>query len=355
MLVSNVCLTDVNCTDSPVFTPARLVVEHGDPVSATCTVCRSECSSTLSGLEKSVGVYIENGTTFSWTVDSMTEWGTSATCYYNDKKDSYHQCCGILPVTVYKIPDNVSISLVGHTGPMLEGHQYTLECAVRNVAPVKNLVVTFYRGRTPLSQVRSHNKNEDKPVDQAFTLNITGSKKEDGVDYYCEAKLEFEMAQPRPMVQSPIFTATVHYKPQFAESSHPDPIGVTEEEPMRLNCSAVGNPSPSYAWTHPSQELSQYTSSVLTIQSATLSDDGQFTCTVNNSMGIVTKKFNVKVHGKSNIIKYIIIGVVLAIVVAIVVCGFIYTKYYRHNRMGKYDLMRILRRPREHSTMPSVV
>lgn len=93
---------------------------------------------------------------------------------------------------------------------MLEGHQYTLECAVRNVAPVKNLVVTFYRGRTPLSQVWSHNKNEDKPVDQAFTLNITGSKKEDGVDYYCEAKLEFEMAQPRPMVQSPIFTATVH-------------------------------------------------------------------------------------------------------------------------------------------------
>lgn len=67
---------------------------------------------------------------------------------------------------------------------------------------------------------------------------------------------------------------------------------------MQLTCSAVGNPSPSYTWTHSSRELSQDTSSVLTIKSATSSDGGQYTCTAKNIIGTVTKTFTVKVHGK---------------------------------------------------------
>lgn len=102
IMSSNVCLTDINCADTPVFTPSRLVVKYGDPTSARCSVCQHVCHNSLSGLEMSVGAPIENGTNISWTVDKMTEWGTSATCFYNDNDDPDHQCCSILPVTVYR-------------------------------------------------------------------------------------------------------------------------------------------------------------------------------------------------------------------------------------------------------------
>lgn len=92
---------------------------------------------------------------------------------------------------------------------MFEG-QYTLECTVQNVAPVENLTVTFYRGQTALSQVQSNtNKEEKKPVTQNFTLNIKTSKEDDGVQYWCEAKLELEIQLP-PVVRSQNITATVY-------------------------------------------------------------------------------------------------------------------------------------------------
>lgn len=100
LMTSNVCLTDTNCTDKPVFTPPRLTVKYGDPTSASCSVCQQACKDKLKGLEKAIGVTTENGTTFSWRVDKVTEWEIPLTCYYNDDPPE-HQCCSILLVTAY--------------------------------------------------------------------------------------------------------------------------------------------------------------------------------------------------------------------------------------------------------------
>lgn len=98
------CPTDRECKDKPVFTPSSLVVKYGDPASATCTVCERDCKDVQFDVEKAIGKNDRNETaaTVKWTVDRMTQWGTSTLCYYNDGGLEDHQCCTDLHVTVYR-------------------------------------------------------------------------------------------------------------------------------------------------------------------------------------------------------------------------------------------------------------
>uniref|UniRef100_A0A7N8WZZ5 Ig-like domain-containing protein n=1 Tax=Mastacembelus armatus TaxID=205130 RepID=A0A7N8WZZ5_9TELE len=296
-LFSAVFLVNILC-DDPVFTPSRLVVKHGDPTSASCSICQHGCRYENPGLEKPIGDYTRNGTMFSWRVNSMTEWDISIICHYEDPKTN-KQCCGTLPITVYKPPDTVSIS-VNHNGLMVEGRQYTLQCTVQDVAPVGNLTVTFYRRQTSLVQIRS-NKTTKAPVTETFTLKISPSKDDDGAQYWCEAKLQLgpEAPQDLPVMVSQNLTATVYYIPQAVNSlSHE--INVTEGDTLHLNCSAVGNPSPSYNWSGPTHHISPFNNiSVLTIKSVHADSAGQYNCTVENNMGKVNVLFTVHVKGGS--------------------------------------------------------
>ncbi|XP_008292111.1 integumentary mucin C.1-like, partial [Stegastes partitus] len=178
--------------------------------SAECVACKSACQNTLFDLEKSVGDVTRNGTTLLWTVGSLTEWDPSPDCYYNTNTNK--QCCSTLPVIVYQPPESVSFSFINHTGPMFEHDQYTLQCTVENVAPVGNLVVTFYRGQTALDQQKS-SITQQKPVSDTFTLNINISREDNGAQYWCEAKLELgpEGPQRPPVVASENITATVYW------------------------------------------------------------------------------------------------------------------------------------------------
>ncbi|KAK5899004.1 hypothetical protein CesoFtcFv8_008526 [Champsocephalus esox] len=236
---------DHNCADKPRFTPSRLVVQFGKPASAHCS------------------------------------------------------CCSDLPITVYKPPESVSISFVNHTGPMSEGQKFTLQCEVRKVAPVEHLRVTFYRGQTALGHTQSSINTDEKPVSEAFTLNITSTKEDHGVQFWCEAKLELgaDGPQPPPVVGSEKLTAAVLYKPQLEASVPPDPIIITEGNPLTLNCSSVGNPPPSYTWTAPPSRItSPSNGSVFIIKSITHKDEGSYTCSVHNAKGEITVQFNVKVQ-----------------------------------------------------------
>lgn len=155
------------------------------------------------------------------------------------------QCHIMLPLTVFKPPDNVSISLLNHTGPMLEGHRYTLQCTVQDVAPVENLRVTFYRGQTALNQTQSSNNTKKNPVTEILTLDITPSEEEDEAEYWCEATLELgpEGPQHPPVVRSQMLTTMVLFGPQIA---CPPKLQVREGE--SLSCEVRGNPPPSVTW-----------------------------------------------------------------------------------------------------------
>uniref|UniRef100_A0A3Q3PZH2 Ig-like domain-containing protein n=1 Tax=Monopterus albus TaxID=43700 RepID=A0A3Q3PZH2_MONAL len=163
-----------------------------------------------------------------WCVDRMTEWGIKPICYALAEQGG--DCHINLPLTIYKPPDNVSMSFVNHTGPMVEGHQYTLQCTVQDVAPVKNLTVTFYRGQTPLGCLQSNNNTKKTPVTEIFTLDITPSKEEDRDQYWCEAKLELGPEGPQISLSSVFIMLLIFIN--F----------------LRLTCEVRGNPQPSVIW-----------------------------------------------------------------------------------------------------------
>ncbi|XP_036949822.1 cell adhesion molecule 4-like isoform X7 [Acanthopagrus latus] len=312
---------DHSCADKPVFTPSRLVVKYGDPTSANCSVCQ-HCQRNF-GLEMPVGNKKENGHLISWNVDHLTEWGLSLLCYYTTAAG--HQCCSSLNITVYNPPDNVVIT--GNSWVWSEGQNIPLECSVQNVAPVENLTVTFYRGQRQLGQKQS-NKTGDKPVSETFHLDFTSTKEDDGGEFWCEAELLLgpDGPQPPPVVKSQNFSATVFYEPYLTGASHPSPTVLTEGNPLQLDCSAVGNPRPTYTWAVPSG-VSPTKSSVLIINSTTTEDKGQYTCFVSNNQGNVTVKFDVEV--KRDYTKHHIAAAIIGAAVVIFLVVIIYFKCYK--------------------------
>uniref|UniRef100_A0A672GA29 Intercellular adhesion molecule N-terminal domain-containing protein n=1 Tax=Salarias fasciatus TaxID=181472 RepID=A0A672GA29_SALFA len=184
-----------SCADAPVFTPSSLVVQYGANASAACAVCRTECNGTLFGLEIPLGVKKVYGTTLQWEVDNMTEWETSAMCYYNHRSDG--QCVTVLPVTVYREHTLLSMFSFVDADPAAACGQYTLHCVTHNVAPIGRLVVTFYRGQTVLGRLTS-NSTEKKPVTETFSLKVNHSRDDSGALIRCEAELQLGPEGPRP-------------------------------------------------------------------------------------------------------------------------------------------------------------
>ncbi|XP_029949980.1 intercellular adhesion molecule 1-like [Salarias fasciatus] len=230
-------------SDCPLkMSPSALVVRFGDPVTVNCSAAR--IGFPLLGWEvpleappATTGQYVV------WSVPSMTEWSIKPACYALSEEGG--QCDIDLVVTVYQPPERVSLSLVNHTGPLLEGERYTLQCTVHNVAPVEKLAVTFYSGGRALARLRSGNNTEKTPVTKVFTLDISPGKADDGAEYRCEARLDLGPEGPEhpPVVASKPLGTAVLFGPQL---DCPTKLRVREGE--SLNCEVAGNPQPVVTW-----------------------------------------------------------------------------------------------------------
>lgn len=348
-VLGSVC--NETCPDKPVFTPSTLVVKYGGSTSATCVACEDACLGHKYDLEVAVGSRKRhpNSTTVTWIVANMTQWDTYAWCYYNTDSDT--QCCTILNVIVFHPPESVSMSILNHTGPMFEHEEYTLQCTVRNVAPVEKLAVTFYMGLKELGRVTSKATMKE-PITETFILNLNASKEDDGAGLWCQAQLELGPSGPQPplITVSQEVPATVYYGPDLDDPATPQPISVTEGRTLQLNCSAVGNPPPSYTWTLPSGGSTVPDGSVLTVTSVGFEHGGQYVCNVTSNRKTVTVNFSVNVQ--VDFIPYIIAGVVIAVALACFVALMMYMQYYKQRRMGQYNLKDVFRFHARHIAVP---
>ncbi|XP_026785439.3 hemicentin-1 isoform X3 [Pangasianodon hypophthalmus] len=231
------------CATIPLqLDPPSIVVPFGSPVSVNCSTNVTNASM---GWEASQGQkdMVENVTFITWTVKSLVHWDIKPICFVNVNEQDMLS----LNITVYKPPDRVSISTVGHTGPMIEGSQYELQCDVQNVAPVHLLTVNWYKGQHLVKRENFSDMNEF-PVNETLTLQISPHRGDDGTQYRCEAELQLgpEGPQPPPLVKSDPLNITVHYGPEF--SNCPDVVHLKEGESLAGYCNVTGKPLPHSYW-----------------------------------------------------------------------------------------------------------
>ncbi|XP_073694338.1 vascular cell adhesion protein 1-like isoform X4 [Garra rufa] len=285
-----------------------VVVEYGGSAAVNCTATVPHYGM---GWEASEGgVDKTSASVITWSVSDLTEWDIEPFCYINYNKSQAKPCEVNLPVTVYKTPDSVSISIVKHSGPMMEGNQYQLQCDVHDVAPVQNLTVKWYKGQTLLDQT-TFTDTIKTPVNEMTTLLIRPDRADDGAQYRCvaELKLGAEGPQPPPTVTSQPLSAEVHYKPKHSNSTET----IVKNEEVMLDCTVKANPAPTYTWH--SEHLKEKSSSSK-LPSSTLSP-GKYTCTAENSLGKDSKVFIVEETDRTTFWAIVIPGVVVALVLII--------------------------------------
>eukprot|EP00063_Salmo_salar_P074012 XP_014048847.1 PREDICTED: hemicentin-1-like isoform X1 [Salmo salar] len=276
--------------------PPRVVVRYGDSVSVNCSTSFTdhegmgwEATFGGTGFEQEVNVV-------TWTVDNLIDWTIEPTCYIT--LIDGEQPSEVLPVILYKTPDSISISVLRHSGPMVEGTEYQLQCDIQNIAPLQNLVVKWYKGNEPLDNV-TYSIVSKTPVDVSDTLMISPSRHDDGAQYRCRAQLDLgpEGPQPHPTVTSEPLNITVHYAPEFLPGN--DTVEVSAGSDVSLDCSAEGNPPPELRWTNNTAEGNANETTVgrlRTLNISRVTANATYNCTVTNRLGSITKQIHVLVE-----------------------------------------------------------
>uniref|UniRef100_A0AAR2K4T8 Ig-like domain-containing protein n=1 Tax=Pygocentrus nattereri TaxID=42514 RepID=A0AAR2K4T8_PYGNA len=313
--------------------PPKVVVKYGDKASANCSTNTDHIGM---GWEASQGPVDmkDDVQLITWSVDSLVDWGMKPFCFMNPNPDQ--QCKVHLNVTIYKTPESVSISTVNHTGPMIEGGQYELQCDIQNVAPAELLTVSWFKGDTLVNKETFANSIKT-PVNRSSTLQISPSRADDGGQYRCEAELDLgpEGPQPPPTVTSDHLNITVHYGPEI--ESGDESVEVYEGRDVTLPCTAEGNPEPEVKWSFNNQsKTTGGRQTTLTISGATPADGGEYTCTATNTFGSQTRRVFLVVKDDRPPLPLIIsISLIILLIVIFIICIIICKK---KKQSGKYDV-----------------
>lgn len=285
VLVLTGCPVLANCPLE--LRPPRVVVRYGDSVSVNCST--SSVNNDGMGWEATNGStgLVEGVREVNWKVARLEDWTISPKCYINPH--DIDQCSLTLPVTLYKPPDYVNIYLLNHTGPVREGEKYQLQCEVKNVAPVQNLTVTWFKGSESIKSDQ-HNDLTRTPVNQSFTLAVTPIRYE--ARFRCEAQLNLDLGHKTSPIADSLHL-NVLFPPTF---SHPEPetLNLKHGDEVTLNCTASGNPTPVYSWQSAVDSPEKIEKDQLELKSVT---PGTYNCTASNIMGSSTKQFIINSTG----------------------------------------------------------
>uniref|UniRef100_A0A8C4ZRH6 Peroxidasin-like n=1 Tax=Gadus morhua TaxID=8049 RepID=A0A8C4ZRH6_GADMO len=169
--------------------PKRVVERHGASLSVLCRPTTTSAEPDVIGWESPIGKWnlnMPDNKSVTWNVENFEDWTFEPFCFgtFSD-----NQCSVTLPITLYKTPDTVSISVQNHSGPLQEGRSYTLQCDVFNVAPVAALTVSWlWKGE--MIQTQTYDDDLTKtPENVSSTWEITAFRNDSGnVSFGCSAE-----------------------------------------------------------------------------------------------------------------------------------------------------------------------
>lgn len=231
------------------LSPPSVVVKYGDPVSVNC--------STSETLLEGIGWEVTHGATglqpvkhLTWSLDSLTHWSISPTCFISPTEDStIEQCSQPLDIVVYTFPDTIYIdSDSAWNGRVKEFKEYDFTCIIPNIAPVQNLTVKWYKGDELLKTDTFENPSK-KPVNQTSVLSFSSTRQDNGVALRCEAHLDLNDLQFN--VSSQDYNITVQYGPEM----HCSTEEFLEGESLEEKCQVTGYPTPVFKWTKDGQPV----------------------------------------------------------------------------------------------------
>ncbi|XP_068575156.1 intercellular adhesion molecule 5 [Cebidichthys violaceus] len=321
-----------------VLTPAEIVVRFGDPVSVNCST--SVTGVFQMGWEATSGSKATSDNATTWKVEKVEEWVAKPLCYItlND-----YQCSVMLDITVYKTPDNVSVSALDQR-PMVEGTEYRLKCDITNVAPVKKLKLTWYRGNETV-HTEMFNGTAETPVNVSSTLRVTPERDHNGALFRCEAELHLGQngSDLGPTVTSSQYMAVVHYAPVF-NGSYSKEVNVILGDNVTFDCSADGNPPPEIKWSYGSKANVTVTTrgrqKSIIVTGATSTDAGDYDCVATNEIDVMRRTVTLVVQDRpepraAGFIWWLLILLVIVLILILIIIIFA----HRWTKKGQYTFV----------------
>ncbi|KAJ3600467.1 hypothetical protein NHX12_031448, partial [Muraenolepis orangiensis] len=196
--------------------PTRVVARYGSRLSARCRPTSSPPAhiSWESGSVGQTSRWLNR--TVVWTVNSLEDWTLQPQCLGTFGNT---QCHVTLPISLFKTPDTVSISVENHSGgPLLEGRRYSLRCDVFNVAPVAQLTVSWLRGGRALHTDTYEERVTKTPGNVSSTLNITALRNDSGDEITCRTTLSLPGPPAVELTKSTALLVAVRCKMAEKES-----------------------------------------------------------------------------------------------------------------------------------------
>ncbi|XP_030234157.1 neuronal cell adhesion molecule isoform X2 [Gadus morhua] len=322
------------------FIPKRVVERHGASVSVICRPTTTSAEPDIIGWEAPIGLWnlnMPDNKSATWNVEKFEDWTFEPVCFgtFSDQ-----QCSVTLPITLYKTPDTVSISVQNHSGPLQEGRRYTLQCDVFNVAPLAALTVSWlWKGE--IIQTHTYDDHLTKtPENVSSTWEITAFRNYSNEVITCLTILDPKQGGPSQQVNtSAVFKVIVHYAPKFTDEY--DSVEVVTGGNVSFGCSAEGNPPPEVKCNYPvainARATTRGRQHTVSITRATSANGGIYNCVATNEVGTATWQTTLTItplDHTTGVNYYLILVVILVIIIIMILCYYFCTKKH-----GRYSLI----------------